>query len=154
VRPLCSQAPKPVGLRLGHAHTLKPSSYKKNFNLFRFLAIAVPAARTPLARSQRSLAQSLRWLLFICLAAGTLLSGLLGCNGRTVSTLSAAGNSPPTPAHHQIANGAGFGSGFVCRQCGRGNELEQAGNLDSEMTVNNLHIYFGGRNPGQQRLGR
>jgi hypothetical protein len=99
VKPLCSQAPKPVVLRLGHAHTLKPSSYKKNFNLFQFLAIAVPAARTPLARSQRSLAQSLRWLFFLCLAAGTLLSGLLGCNARTVSTLSATGNSPPTPTN-------------------------------------------------------
>jgi hypothetical protein len=29
----------------------------------------------------------------------------------------------------------------------------QAGNLDSEMTVNNLHIYFAGRNPGSSGWG-
>jgi hypothetical protein len=30
---------------------------------------------------------------------------------------------------------------------------EQAGNLSSDMTVNNLHIYFGGRNPGSAGWG-
>jgi hypothetical protein len=29
----------------------------------------------------------------------------------------------------------------------------QAGNLDSDMTVNNLHVYFGGRNPGSNGWG-
>ena len=29
----------------------------------------------------------------------------------------------------------------------------EAGNIASEMTVNNLHIYFGGRNPGSTGWG-
>jgi hypothetical protein len=97
VRYFCSQAAKPVGPCPDHAETPKPSSDKKNFNAGHRLAIAAPGLGTPLVRSRRGVAQSLGWFLFLCLAAGTLLSGLPGCNARNVSASSATGNSPSTP---------------------------------------------------------
>jgi hypothetical protein len=33
------------------------------------------------------------------------------------------------------------------------NSYQQVGNLSSDMTVNNLHVYFGGRNPGSSGWG-
>ena len=41
-----------------------------------------------------------------------------------------------------------FGPSFVLQA-----SYPEAGNLDSEMTMNNLHIYFGGRNPGSTGWG-
>src|SRR6202034_4070255 len=61
------------------------------------LPIAGPAAGTPLTRSHHTLSQTLRGLLFLSIAAGTLLSGMLGCNAGTALTSSATGNSPSTP---------------------------------------------------------
>ena len=80
----------PVGPRPDQADPSKPSSSKKNFNYGHPLAIAAPGAGTSLVR--------LGWFFFLCLAAGTLSSSLLGCNAQVVLNSPDAGNSPSTPA--------------------------------------------------------